>query len=456
MEKTILSNLIHNVEYLQRSLPHLKSEYFYDEPKIIFNMIKTYVYKYKKLPTKNALIVMLDGGGYEGEKFDELEEDIRSLENEPDDLEWLLDSTEEFCKTKAVRNAISASIKISDNAELPMEKRDNKIAGVGAITELLSTALAVCFDNTVGHDYFEDWETRYESYHEKSTKIPFRLNILNKITKGGVERKTLNILLMGVNVGKTLGLCSLAAGYVMSGYNVLYISMEMAEEAISKRIDANMLDIEMDELDSINKESYGKQVGQLKGKTDGSLIVKQYPTAAASVNHFRSLLSELSTKKSVYPDVVIVDYLGICASSRITGSVENTYIMVKSIAEELRGFAVENDLVVWSAAQTTRGAWGASDIEMGDTAESAGLPATCDFLLGGLETEETVEQGQQMFKQLKSRYGDKNYYNKFMLNVNKAKQSWADVDDSGFSPTENKLDKQHDEDKKSKMANINF
>ena len=456
MEKTILSNLLHNVEYLQKSLPHLKDDYFEDEPKIIFGLIRDYVYKYKKLPTKNALIVGLEGKGYNDTLYEELESDIRSLENEPDDLSWLIDNTEAFCKDRAIIKAITTSIEIHDNYVLPVEKQDKKLMGVGAIPDLLQKALGVCFDNTVGHDYFADWEHRYESYHEATTKIPFRISILNKITKGGVERKTLNILLMGVNVGKTLGLCNLAADYMKSGYNVLYITMEMAEEAISKRIDANLLECDMDDLENIKKDAYGTRVSKLKEKTDGSLIVKQFPTAAANVNHFRNLLNELSTKKSIYPDVVIVDYLGICSSSRISGGVENTYIMVKSIAEELRGFAVENNFVVWSAAQTTRGAWGASDIEMGDTAESAGLPATCDFLLGGLETEESVEQGQQRFKQLKSRYGDKNYFNSFMLNVDKAKQKWDDVDDTGFTPTENKMDKENTEDKRSKMSNIQF
>jgi hypothetical protein len=456
MEKTILSNLIHNTEYLQLSLPHLKAEYFEGEPRIIFQMISDYVYKYKKLPTKNTLIVTLDAKGFNDQKFEEIEADIRSLEDIPDDLQWLVDNTEKFCQERAIVNAITTSIEIHDNSVLEESKRDKTLPDVGVITGLLTKALAVCFDNTVGHDYFEDWEERHDSYHLKTSKIPFRLSMLNKITKGGVERKTLNILLMGVNVGKTLGLCSLAADYVKSGYNVLYITMEMAETAISQRIDANLLDTEMDDLGEIPKASYGDKVSHLRGKTDGKLVVKQFPTAGANVNHFRSLLSELVTKKKFVPDVVFIDYLGICASSRIKGGVENTYILVKSIAEELRGFAVENNFAVWSAAQTTRSAWGASDIEMGDTAESAGLPATCDFLLGGLETDEHVEQGQQMFKQLKSRYADKNWYNKFVLNVHKAKQTWSDVDDSGFTPNEHKLDKTNAVDKKNKMANIQF
>ena len=456
MEQTILSNLMHNVEYLRKTLPHLKSEYFDDEAKIIFNLIKKYVVKYKKVPTKNALIVSLEHHNYDDDYHDEIVQDINSFDESPDDFNWLVDETESFCQEKALFIAITKVIKINDNAILTEDSRDVKIQPTGAIPEILKKALSICFDNSVGHDYFADSDARYDSYHLKSDKIPFRLRILNLITKGGVQRKTLNVLLMGVNVGKTLGLCNLAADYIRSGFNVLYITMEMAETEISKRIDANLLDIDLDDLANIDRESFNGKVHSIKGKTDGHLIVKQFPTAGASVNHFNSLLDELSTKKSIYPDVVIVDYLGICASSRINGGMENTYVLVKAIAEELRGFAVENNIAVWSAAQTTRNAWGASDIEMGDTAESAGLPATCDFMLGGLETEETISHGQQMFKQLKSRYGDKNYFNKFMLNVHKARQKWDDVDEDGFTPTQNKMDRDKNEDKKNKIADIEF
>jgi hypothetical protein len=440
MEKTILGNLLHNVEYLRKSLPHLKPEYFEDEARIIFKLLKQYVIKYKKIPTKNALIISLGNYDHSDAYYDELVEDINSFDSTPDDFDWLIDETESFCQKQALYIAINKVIKKNDNAALVEDRRDPKINDTGAIPEILKKALSICFDNSVGHDYFNDADERFDSYHTKTDKIPFRLNILNVITRGGVQRKTLNVLLMGVNVGKTLGLCHLASDYIRSGYNVLYITMEMAE----------------DDLNTLDRDTFNGKVNSIKGKTDGHLIIKQFPTAAASVNHFTSLLDELSTKKSIYPDVVIVDYLGICASSRINGSVENTYLLVKSIAEELRGFAVENNIAIWSAAQTTRGAWGSSDIEMGDTAESAGLPATCDFLLGGIETDETMENGQQMFKQLKSRYGDKSYYNKFMINVHKAQMKWSDVDEDGFTPTQNKMDQEKNEDKKNRMSSILF
>lgn len=423
--------MVNNQEYFAKVIPHLKEEYFHcSSDKNILKLIQTYCEKYKKPPSTTALKIMVDKlPNISEDEYVEVNEKIDQFHNVPEDLNWLVSETEEFCQRQAMYNALHESIIIKENFEKPVEQRDKRIKDIGMIPEIMKSALSVCFDTSVGHDYFADWEIRWQKYIERVNKIPCGIHMLNKITGGGVERATLNIILAGVNVGKSLALCHLAADYLMKGLNVLYISMEMSEEMVAKRIDANILDISMDDFDTLTLNSFESRLSKKKAMANvGKLIIKRYPTASAHVGHFNALMSELKTKKDFKADIVIVDYLGICASSRIRGGSENSYHYVKSIAEELRGFAVEHDVVLWSAAQTTRAAWDASDINMSDTAESAGLPATCDFLIAVMETDETVEMGQQRVKQIKSRYGDKTINQSFMIAVDKGKQRWTDVD----------------------------
>lgn len=392
-------------------------------------MIKDHADEYKRRATPEVLKVSLESmTGISEYDYGEMQQIVEGLDLNPNqDLRWLVDETEKYCIEQSTFNALTEALAIQENASKPFDQRNKRMKPIGAIPDLMREALAVCFDTSVGHDYFEDWEPRYKSYIEKAAKLPFKMNILNKITQGGIERSTLNLLLAGSNVGKSLALCHLATEYLLQGYNVLYISMEMSEAAVSKRIDANLMDISMDDFDTITEKSYGTKIQNLSKKTQGKLFVKQFPTAGANVTHFNALMHELRTKKDVVPDIVIIDYLGICASSRVASS-ENTYVHVKAIAEEIRGFAVEHNVGVWSAAQTTRSAWDASDMGMGDIAESAGLAHTADLILGIMETEETVALGQQRVKQIKSRYADRNHDQTFMIAVNKGKQRWGDVD----------------------------
>ena len=367
--------------------------------------------------------------------YTSLEAQIDLLDKKRPDLDqtaFMVEETEGFCKQQALYNALSKALEIKSNAELPADKRNKKLPDVGMIPELMRDALGVCFDTSVGHNYMTDWETRYNSYHDKAAKIPFDIDILNRVTKGGAEYKTLNILLAGSNAGKSLGLCHLAAGYLNQGLNVLYISMEMSEEAIGKRIDANLLNVTMDDLDAIPKEMFGKKIAKLREKVLGNLFFKQFPTGAAHVGHFRTLLQELKTKQNFVPQIIIIDYLGICASQRIGYGGENSYGYVKAIAEEIRGLSIETNTCVWTAAQTTRGSWDKSDIDMGDTAESAGLVHTADFILGIVETDQLAQQGQQMFKQVKSRYGDKSKWSRFFLAVDKGLQRWTQLENNSF------------------------
>ncbi|QIN95548.1 ATP-dependent helicase [Escherichia phage MN01] len=329
-------------------------------------------------------------------------------------------------------NATSRIIEIQSNAELPKDKRDKRIPDIGAIPDIMRDALSICFDSALGHDWLNDYEARFQTYLNKSKKVPFRINILNKITKGGVEYGTENVLLAGTNVGKSLGLCSLAADYLQTGHNVLYISMEMAEEVCAKRIDANLLDVSLDDIDEghISWAEYKAKMEKWRASgTLGTLKIKQYPTGGAHADTFRALLNEYKLKQGFVPDVIIVDYLAICASSRLKTFTENSYGLIKMVAEELRGLAVEKNVVLWTAAQTTRGANVAAEIDMADIAESFGIAHTADFMLGVVETEEFAQMGLQLIKQLKSRYGDKNYYNKFKMGVKKGNQRWYEVDD---------------------------
>lgn len=428
---TIFSNLIYNGTFFVQAWPHLKPEYFDGTARHLFEIMDKHVKEYNAIPSTAALEVAADKMHVSENVLDDTKKMIRSLSNAPEDLNWLLKETETYCKDKAMYNALSRSIEIQNNAEKPEKERDKRIPDVGVIPDLMAEALAISFDSSVGHDYFEDYEKRWLLYQSKAMKVPFSIPILNTITKGGAERGTLNLILAGVNVGKSLGLCSLASDYLQQGYNVLYISMEMAEHVCSKRIDANLLDVTMDDIDNgaIQYADFKNRMEKLKGRKVGRLIVKQYPTSGAHANHFKALIKELKLKKQFKADVIMVDYLGICLSTRIKGG-ENTYTMVKAIAEELRGLAVEEQAVMWSGAQTTRNAWDSSDVSMADIAESAGLAATADFILSAIETDELADQGLQLMKQIKSRYGDKNVFNHFKLEVRKGNQRWMDTDNS--------------------------
>jgi len=431
IEKLIFNNLLHNEEYLRSVILHLKEEYFYDNvEKRIFKYINLFFNKYNKVPTAAVLKLAL-------EKDTTLREDeyssglemIESFQNTGEDLNWLLDETEKFCKNKSIYNALHESLAIKENSELPIERQNKKLPDIGMIPELLSNALAVTFDNSVGHDYFEDSEERWKVYHNRETKIPFRLDVLNRITKGGVEFKTLNIILAGVNVGKSLGLCHLAADYISQGYNVLYISMEMSEiVGVAKRIDANLFNMKLGDLENLDPGTYNKRVKRLRENITGKLVIKEYPSTSAHVGHFRALLTELKQKKNFVPQVIMLDYLGECASSTMKYS-ENSYAYVKRIAQEVRGLAQEQDLCIWTAAQLNRTGFNSSDVDMADTADSFGLPAVADFMLAVIETDEFIAMGQQMFKQIKSRYGNKDINTRFMMGVDKDKQQWFEVTD---------------------------
>ncbi|ASZ76292.1 DNA primase/helicase [Proteus phage PM2] len=433
MVNVILSQLIYNKDYFVKVWPYLKQEYFDGSSKTIFNTIKKHVEEFKSVPTVTALDIALENSSLGDSQFKAAKEFLGKMKNTPEDFDWLIKSTEKYVQDIALYNAMSKSIEIQTNASLDESKRDKKLPDKGIIPEILQEALSICFDSDIGHDYFDDYEKRWLLYQTKANKVPFKLSILNRITKGGAEKGTLNILMAGVNVGKSLGLCSLAADYLQTGYNVLYISMEMAEHVCAKRIDANLLDVSLDDIDNnnITYTEFKAKMERLKkgsgGKTPGRLKFKQYPTGGANANTFRALLNELKLKDGFIPDIIIIDYLGICGSTRLKFT-ENSYTLIKAIAEELRGLAIETQTVLWTAAQTGRQAWSASDMEMADVAESAGLPATADFMLGVVETEELAQMGQQLIKQIKSRYGDKNKWNKFNLIVKKGNQRWVETD----------------------------
>lgn len=441
---TIFNQLLYNKEYFTKCWPYMDKDYFDGASKAIFIVMKKLVDEYKVIPSKNSITVMLEESKLPQTIYNSSVDFVNQIEDNPapEDLNWLLDATENYIKNSALFNATSKAIEIQTNAKLPKEQRDNKLPDVGVIPELMKDALSISFDSDIGHDWLGDYETRWLHYQTKADKVPFSLNILNTITKGGAEKGTLNVLLMPTNVGKSLGLCSLAADYLLSGKNVVYISMEMSEIVCAKRIDANLLDISLDDLDKIGEKNstlsfqeFKNKMENINSKSVGRLKIKQYPTGHADVNNFRAFLNELKIKDNFIPEVIMIDYLGICASSRIKSFSENSYTLVKAIAEELRGLAVEAKAVMWSAAQTTRGAWDASDISMGDVAESAGLAHTVDFLLGGIETDEHKAQGVQMFKQLKSRYGNKDYYGKFNMGVKKENQRWYEIEESIQEPT---------------------
>ena len=426
LETTILKNLVYNENYARKILPFIKTEYFTDiTDKNVFEEISNHMDQFKHLPTYESLVINFT----ESRKLTEeqvqnavqLIREIHADKDEPTDVDWLTKQTEKFCQDKAIYNAIMKSVKLLDDKNNKEDK--------GVIPKLLSDALGVSFDRSVGHDYIDDSDNRFEFYHRHETKIPFDLDLFNKITKGGLPKKTLNIALAGTGVGKSLFMCHVAGSCLSQGMNVLYITLEMAEERIAERIDANLLNIDIADLNAISKQDYDRKFSALKVNTQGKLIIKEYPTASASALHFRALLNELQLKKSFQPDIIFIDYLNICASARIKpGANVNSYSYIKAIAEELRGLAVEFDVPIVSATQTTRSGFTSSDPGLEDTSESFGLPATADFMFALISTEELQQLNQLMIKQLKNRYNDPTYYKRFVIGIDRAKMKLYDVE----------------------------
>lgn len=425
IETVILRHLLFDEEYTRKVLPFIQPDYFNSRAeKILFEEIQSFVEKYNNLPTKEALQIEIDNlSNLREEEFKQINDllgEVSSVEDEPNH-QWLIDSTEKYCQEKAVYNAVMDSIQILDGRDKNHDK--------GHIPKLLQDALAVAFDTNVGHDFIEDSAERYAFYHTKEDKIPFDIELLNTITKGGLSRKSLNIALAGTGVGKSLFMCHCAANNLMLGRNVLYITMEMAEEKIAERIDANLMNVSLNDLYNLPEQLYQSKIDKINKQTSGKLIVKEYPTASASVNHFRHLLNELNLKRNFVPDIIYIDYLNICSSSRIRmGGSVNSYTLIKSIAEELRGLAVEFNLPVVSATQTTRSGYVSSDIGLEDTSESFGLPATADFMFAMISTEEMESLNQIMIKQLKNRYNDPTMNKRFVVGIDRSKMRLYDVE----------------------------
>ena len=420
----ILEGLIDSDDFVRTAKPYLKDEYFKDHTeKVVYNLINNYIDKYNKCPNIESIKVDLDNSkDLSEDQHSTISKYVQGMVPGNTDIDWLVDETEKFCQHQAIYNAIMESIQILDGKTKTQK---------GSIPTLLTDALSVTFDPHIGHDFIEDADSRFEFYHRKEHKLPFNLEYFNKITKGGLSKKTLNICLAGTGVGKSLFMCHCAAANMLDGKNVLYITMEMAEEKIAERIDANLMGITMDELSILPKEAYDKKLNRIKDKTTGQIIVKEYPTAGAGSNHFRHLLNELKMKRNFVPDVIYVDYLNICMSSRIKyGASVNSYTYVKAIAEELRGLAVEFNLPVVSATQTTRSGFSSSDVGLEDTSESFGLPATADFMFAIISTEELDQLNQFQVKQLKNRYSDPGMFRRFIVGVDKAKMMLYDVEQS--------------------------
>ena len=423
IEESILRNLLHNEEYYRKVVPFLKAEYFesYHE-KIIYEEIADFAAKYDKVPTKEVLTINLQNRtDLTDESFQDSVSAVRGLSDEWVDYEWLLDATEKWCKDRAIYLALMQSIKVADG-------EDKKISR-DAIPSILQEALAVSFDEHIGHDYIEQSKDRYEFYHRKEEKIPFDLEKFNYITKGGLSNKTLNIALAGTGVGKSLFMCHMASAALSQGYDVLYITCEMAEEKIAERIDANLLNVAVKDIVDLPEVLFTSKVNEIARKTQGKLIIKEYPTASAHAGHFKALLSDLRLKKDFKPAIIFIDYLNIFASVRYKGAVVNSYTYVKAIAEELRGLAVECNVPIISATQTTRSGFGNSDPDLTDTSESFGLPATADFMFALISTEELEQQGRIMVKQLKNRYSDPTSSRKFMVGIDRSKMRLYDVAD---------------------------
>ena len=449
IEESILRNLLYNEEYYRKVVPFLKSEYFQEyHEKIVFEEIFDFSSKYDKVPTKEVLTINLQNrNDLTDETFQNTVSVVRNLSDDWVEFEWLLDATEKWCQDRAIYLALMQSIKIADGGDVKLDK--------GAIPSILQDALAVSFDEHIGHDYIEQSQERYEFYHKTEEKIPFDLEKFNYITKGGLPNKTLNIALAGTGVGKSLFMCHMASACLTQGKNVLYITCEMAEEKIAERIDANLLNVNIKDIVDLPEVLFTSKVNEIARKTQGKLIIKEYPTASAHSGHFRSLLSDLKLKKDFTPDLIFVDYLNICASVRYKGAIVNSYTYVKAIAEELRGLAVEHNVPIVSATQTTRSGYGNSDPDLTDTSESFGLPATADLMFALISTEELEQQGRIMVKQLKNRYNDTTANKKFMIGIDRSKMKLYDVADDAsvmnvdqdsedmpeFADTKNRLSK---------------
>ena len=425
LELTILRNLIFNEDYARKVIPFIQPEYYEQRvEKIVFEEIVEFIVKYGSSITIEALNIEIDNRRDLTESENkEIVELLSKLNDNPVDKQWILDTTEKWCRDRAIYIALMESIHIADG--------NNEKKNRDAIPSILSDALAVSFDNNIGHDYLQNYEERYEFYHRKEDKIEFDLEYFNKITKGGLPNKTLNIALAGTGVGKSLFMCHVASSALLQGRNVLYITLEMAEERIAERIDANLLNVPIQQLVDLPRSAFEKKVTGIAKKTQGSLVIKEYPTASAHSGHFKALLNELALKKSFRPDIIFIDYLNICSSSRFkSGSNINSYTLVKSIAEELRGLAVEFNVPIVSATQTTRSGFGSSDVELTDTSESFGLPATADLMFALISTEELEGLGQIMVKQLKNRYNDPTIFKRFVVGIDRAKMRLYDVEQS--------------------------
>jgi replicative DNA helicase len=441
IEHAILKHLIYDEDYTRKVIPFIKPEYFSDRnERAVYEEINSFVTKYNTTPTYESLVIQI------GEKnlFDDdfknciaVLDEVNSTKEDLSKHDWLLDKTEKFCQDRAIYNGVVESVSILDGKNKALDK--------GAIPNILSEALAVSFDQSIGHDFIEDSVSRFDYYHRKEERIPFDLEYFNKITNGGLPKGTLNLLISGTNVGKTLTKCHFASHYLQIGKNVLYITLEMSEEEIGKRIDANLMNVSMDDLMNMSKEMFEKKIARINNNTVGKLIIKQYPTASASVVHFRNLLNELNLKKNFMPDIVIVDYMNICTSSRLkTNSNVNSYTLVKSIAEELRGLAVEFKVPILSSTQFNRGGGASSDPNMEDISESHGTSMTADWMVALISTEELDSLNQLMVKQIKSRYGDKNVNKRFVIGIDRAKMRLYDVESSaqqGITDSGQKEDK---------------
>lgn len=424
IEFTILRNLVCNEDFYRKVVPFVKPDYFTDQhEKIIYEEIWDFASKYKMMPTTEVLVINLQSRkDLDEDTFTNAVKTIKDFNSNEVEYQWLLDTTEKWCKDRAIYLALLESIKIADGG-------DSKVSP-DAIPAILQEALAVSFDEHVGHDYIENAHERYEFYHLKEDKIPFDLEKFNMITKGGLPNKTLNVALAGTGVGKSLFMCHCATSALSQGKNVLYITMEMAEEKIAERIDANLLNVNIKDIVLIPEAIFTSRVNEIGRKTQGKLIIKEYPTASAHAGHFKGLLNELSLKKSFKPDLIFIDYLNICASSRYKGHIVNSYTYVKAIAEELRGLAVEHNVPVVTATQTTRSGFGNSDVDLTDTSESFGLPATADFMFALIATEELEQSGRLMVKQLKNRYNDPTFHKRFTVGLDRAKMKLYNVDDN--------------------------
>ena len=448
IEFLVLRNLLHNEEYLRKVIPFIKAEYFQDtNQKVVFEEIVSFVSEYNEVPSKEVLSIEVEKRkDINDTSYTEISKLISYLDNEPAEKEWLENTTENWCRERAIYMALMESIAIADGQD---EKKQPD-----AIPSILSDALAVSFDNNVGHDYLQDYAERFDIYNKKEERIEFDLEFFNKITKGGLPNKTLNIALAGTGVGKSLFMCHVASSVLLQGKNVLYITLEMAEERIAERIDANLLNVNIQEIADLPKQMFETKVNNIAQKTQGTLIIKEYPTASAHAGHFRSLLNELALKKSFRPDIIFIDYLNICASSRYrAGSNVNSYTVVKAIAEELRGLACEANVPIISATQTTRSGYGSSDVELTDTSESFGLPATADLMFALISTEDLEGLGQIMVKQLKNRYNDLNMFKRFVVGVDRAKMRLYDCEQSAQEDIlDNGKEEEYDYDEKPKKS----